>query len=163
MRHRDRCIDMAGKTTLPQLAWLLAQLHAFVSVDSGPAHLANAIGTATVVLFGAGDEARTAPWNATRLRVLRACASPCQGCGENECRKGTPWCVEDIETERVSAAIRELTALDTFRGPAPGRPALSLTNGDNPQRFAAPQGFSGPNGPTHAAGESPRSSARFRA
>jgi len=112
MRRRERCIDMAGKTTLPQLAWLLAELHAFVTVDSGPAHLANAVGTTTVALFGAGDDTRTAPWDAARLRVLRAHDSPCQMCGENDCRQGTPFCLDDIAVESVVAAIRALTAFD---------------------------------------------------
>ncbi|MBE3096310.1 MAG: hypothetical protein IMZ44_04160 [Planctomycetes bacterium] len=61
---------------MPQLAWLLAKLHAFVSVDSGPAHLANAVGTTTVALFGAGDETTTAPWNAARLRSGAPVAVP---------------------------------------------------------------------------------------
>ena len=106
MRRPDRCIDMSGKTTLPQLAWLLARLDAFVSVDSGPAHLANAVGTMTVVLFGAGNEARTAPWNTGQLRVLGIDGLPCRRCGENICRFGTPSCLEDLPVDAIVAAVR---------------------------------------------------------
>jgi heptosyltransferase II len=106
MRRRERCVDLAGKTTLPELAWLLARLDAFVSVDSGPAHLANAVGTMTVVLFGAGDETITAPWNAARLRVVRADGLPCRMCGRNDCRLGMPICLESIPVEAIVVAVR---------------------------------------------------------
>jgi ADP-heptose:LPS heptosyltransferase len=106
MTRRDRCVNLAGRTTLPELAWLLARMDAFVSVDSGPAHLANAVGTMTVALFGAGDETITGPWNAARLRVLRADGVPCRMCRRNDCRLGAPVCLEDIPIEAIVAAVR---------------------------------------------------------
>ncbi|MFO7691678.1 MAG: glycosyltransferase family 9 protein [Vicinamibacterales bacterium] len=114
MRRRERCADISGRTSLPQLASLMARLQAFVSVDSGPAHLANAVGTPTVALFGAGDDRVTAPWNAATLRVVRADDASCRCCLSNECRLGTPACIEDIEPARVVAAVGELVA------PVPG-------------------------------------------
>lgn len=57
--------------SLPSLAGLLAGAAAFVGNDSGPAHLAAAVGTPTLALFGPTDPARFAPVGPT-VRVLRS-------------------------------------------------------------------------------------------
>lgn len=61
-------IDAVGRLSLPQLAALLSRVRVLVSNDSGPVHLAAAVGTPTVVLFGAGQPAtgsvRWGPWGA---------------------------------------------------------------------------------------------------
>ena len=50
-RH-PRVVDLVGPLSLPQLAALLQQARLLVSSDSGPVHMAAAVGTRTVVLFG---------------------------------------------------------------------------------------------------------------
>ena len=62
-------INLAGKTSLARLAGVLATCAAFVSNDSGAMHLAAAVGTPVVALFGATDERVTAPL-AARARWL---------------------------------------------------------------------------------------------
>ena len=58
--------DLVGRLTLRQLAALLQHARLLVSNDSGPVHLAAAMGTPTVVLFGTSDPAtgpaRWGPW-----------------------------------------------------------------------------------------------------
>ncbi len=108
VRHRDRCHDMAGRTDLTQLAHMLAKLDALVSVDSGPAHLGNAVGTPTVVLFGAGNESKTAPCNPAGLRVMRNEQLACLRCGRNICDTGDVACLEDIHPERVVEAVGQI-------------------------------------------------------
>jgi heptosyltransferase-2 len=60
----NRVIDLSGKTDLASLAGVLALSHAVVSNDSGAMHLAGAVGAKVVAIFGATNEARTAPLGA---------------------------------------------------------------------------------------------------
>ena len=82
-----RVFDLAGKTSLPDVLGVVAEAELFVGNDSGLAHLANAAGTPTTVVFGPTDPDATRPWDGprpdglpVRLRVVRrrvACA-PCR-------------------------------------------------------------------------------------
>ncbi len=60
----NRLIDFSGKSDLASLAGILAVASAVVSNDSGAMHLAGAVGTHVVALFGATNEARTSPLSA---------------------------------------------------------------------------------------------------
>lgn len=57
----NRLIDLSGNTDLPSLAGVLSLARAVVSNDSGAMHLAGAVGTKVVAIFGATNEKRTAP------------------------------------------------------------------------------------------------------
>jgi heptosyltransferase-2 len=57
----NRLIDLSGKTDLPSLAGVLSLARAVVSNDSGAMHLAGAVGTKVVAIFGATNEKRTSP------------------------------------------------------------------------------------------------------
>ncbi len=57
----NRLIDFSGKSDLATLAGILAVARAVVSNDSGAMHLAGAVGTHVVAMFGATDETRTSP------------------------------------------------------------------------------------------------------
>ena len=79
-RMSARALNLAGRTSLGGLAALLARLSLFIGNDSGPAHLAEAVGAPTVRLFGPADVDRWAPRDRTRHVVVRhpvAC-SPCE-------------------------------------------------------------------------------------
>jgi ADP-heptose:LPS heptosyltransferase len=96
----------AGKTTLPQLVQLLASAKAVLTTDSGPAHLANALGTDTVVLFGAGNEQETAPYNSELRTVIRLGQLSCEPCEKNVCvRYGIPQCLERLESAQIVAEV----------------------------------------------------------
>lgn len=82
-----RVFDLAGKTTLPDVLGVAAEAELFVGNDSGLAHLANAAGTPTTVVFGPTDPDATRPWDGprpdgrpVRLRVARrrVLCSPCR-------------------------------------------------------------------------------------
>jgi heptosyltransferase-2 len=60
----NRLIDFSGKSDLASLAGILAVARAVVTNDSGAMHLAGAVGTHVVALFGATNEARTSPLSA---------------------------------------------------------------------------------------------------
>ncbi|HVF96846.1 MAG TPA: glycosyltransferase family 9 protein [Flavisolibacter sp.] len=99
---------VAGKTSLPQLVELLASAKVVLSTDSGPAHLANALGTQTIVLFGAGNENNTAPYNKENCQVIRLGKLSCEPCTKNVCvRFDTPQCLELLDTNQIIAAMHQ--------------------------------------------------------
>ena len=60
-RMQGESINIAGKTTLTQLASILHTCNVFIGNDSGPMHLAAAVGTQTIGLYGPGDPTRFGP------------------------------------------------------------------------------------------------------
>ncbi|HEY1022474.1 MAG TPA: glycosyltransferase family 9 protein, partial [Flavisolibacter sp.] len=101
-------VSVAGKTTLPQLAEVLASARAMLTTDSGPAHLANALGTQTVVLFGAGNEANTSPYNKELLQVIRLGQLSCEPCTKNVCvRFETPQCLERLDSLYITNTLQQ--------------------------------------------------------
>lgn len=94
--------NYAGKTNLEGLCNLIASAKAVITTDSGPAHLANALGTSTIVLFGAGNEHNTAPYNKQRLTVLRAGKLECEPCVRNTCKLyGIPKCMQLLDEMQI--------------------------------------------------------------
>lgn len=63
--------DLVGHTSLRQFAALARRARVFVGCDTGPMHLAAAVGTPVVALFGPADPARTGPYGAEHV-VVRA-------------------------------------------------------------------------------------------
>jgi heptosyltransferase II len=99
--------NLAGKTNLAQLTEVLASAKLMVSTDSGPAHLANALGTHTIVLFGAGKESNTAPYNKELRNIIRLGELSCEPCEKNVCvRYGIPQCLERLDTNRIIEAAK---------------------------------------------------------
>ncbi|MFD0763843.1 glycosyltransferase family 9 protein [Mucilaginibacter lutimaris] len=102
----DRLQNLAGKTNLKGLAETMAASKAVLTTDSGPAHLANALGTPTVVLFGAGDETNTAPYNTNNLQVIRYGKLECEPCVRNTCKLyGVPKCMEMLDEIKIIKAL----------------------------------------------------------
>lgn len=58
-----KCLDLAGKTTLKQLAALLKQVDLVISPDTGAAHIASILHTPVIGLYAIHNPARTAPYN----------------------------------------------------------------------------------------------------
>lgn len=105
---KNRIESVAGKTSLSQLAELLASARLMFTTDSGPAHLANALGTQTIVLFGAGNENNTAPYNAALRTVVRLGQLSCEPCTKNVCmRYGLPQCLERLDTPLVTQIVKK--------------------------------------------------------
>src|SRR5205085_1126809 len=80
LNNSENIESVAGKTSLPQLVEILASAQLMFTTDSGPAHLANALGTHTIVLFGAGRENNTAPYNMELRTIFRLGQLPCEPC-----------------------------------------------------------------------------------
>jgi ADP-heptose:LPS heptosyltransferase len=95
---------LAPPTTIRQLAALLKRSRLYVGTDSGPMHLASALGVPTVGLFGPSDPAHFAPYRSPARLVRRDLA--CSPCGKPTCRYKTMECMESIDVPEVLEAIR---------------------------------------------------------
>jgi heptosyltransferase-2 len=103
---RRRLQNLAGKTDLKGVAELMAASKAVLTTDSGPAHLANAVSTPTVVLFGAGNETNTGPYNKQGLSVIRYGKLICEPCVRNTCKLyGIPKCMEMLDEIEIINAL----------------------------------------------------------
>lgn len=100
-RMQDKAVNLAGETTLPQLAYLYQKALLLVTTDSGPMHLAAAVGTPVVALFGPTNPQRTGPYGEGHT-VIRA-DLPCSPCLRKECPNTK--CMQDILSEHVMAVI----------------------------------------------------------
>lgn len=99
--------NAAGRTTLAQLVQILASAKLLLTTDSGPAHLANALGTYTIVLFGAGNEQNTAPYNSKLRSIIRLGELSCEPCEKNICvRYATPQCLERLSTNVIVETVK---------------------------------------------------------
>lgn len=81
---RAPALDLTGKTSLGGLAALLTRLDLFISNDSGPGHLAQAVDAPSVTIFGPADPQRWAPLDRERHRIVREPVA-CSPCGYVEC------------------------------------------------------------------------------
>jgi heptosyltransferase-2 len=106
-------LDLGGKTDLPTLGAGLAACRLLVTNDSGPMHLAAAVGTRTVSLWGAGDPVETGPLGPGQI-LLRHAELPCVPCRANSCpRRGAGTmlpraereCLALISVEEVMEAV----------------------------------------------------------
>jgi ADP-heptose:LPS heptosyltransferase len=100
--------DLGGRTTLGELAEVLAAAEAVVVGNTGPAHLAAAVGTPVVSLF-----APTVPeerWRPFGVPVeLLAVPVPCAGCRARVCPVAGHPCLEEIAPHDALAAVLRLT------------------------------------------------------
>ena len=101
--------NIAGQTTLPQLLNVFATNAMLLSTDSGPAHVANALGTHTIVLFGAGNENNTAPYNKINSSIIRLGKLACEPCLSNTCKLyGVPQCLLQLDETVITKKVIEI-------------------------------------------------------
>jgi lipopolysaccharide heptosyltransferase II len=98
-------VDLVGRTSLPQLAAVLKAAAVGIGPDSGPGHLAAAVKTPFVTLFGPTSPQRTAPFGCEQL-VVEAGPS-CAPCYKKNCPDRDRQCMVSIQP----AAVMEKVAL----------------------------------------------------
>ena len=101
--------QVAGKTTVRTLAAIFEQASMVAGVDSGPLHLAVAVDTPTIHVYGPSDVTSYGPWgDPTRHRVITAGVS-CPRCGDLALsRPEGAGCMVAVTTDMVLDSIREL-------------------------------------------------------
>ena len=106
LEDKSNCRNIAGTTSLPELVQLFAAARLALTTDSGPAHLANALGTPTIVLFGAGNEQNTAPWNTNGRTIIRLGKLSCEPCMDNTCKRyGVPQCLLQLDDQIIAGQV----------------------------------------------------------
>ena len=100
----SRGINLAGRLSLKELAGILSGAAAVVSVDTGPMHLAAALGRPVVALFGPTAPWRTGPFGEGH-RILRA-DLPCSPCFRRRCP--APRCMQEVSCGEVFKALQVL-------------------------------------------------------
>ena len=105
--------DLSGALDLPRLAVILEHLSLFITGDTGPMHLAAAMGTPIVAVFGPSDPANYGPLT-SRKRVVRVniWCSPCNQIRRppSRCVGHVPDCLVGVEVDQVVAAANDLLA-----------------------------------------------------
>ncbi len=113
-RMKTTPVVMAGKTSIPELAYLLTRCRVLVTGDSAPLHLAWSLGVPVVGLYGPTDPVVSGPYGG-RSVVLRKeiSCSPCYDLLDTaECRRESVACMEAITEEEVFTAVKR--ALQEF-------------------------------------------------
>jgi lipopolysaccharide heptosyltransferase II len=106
-RGEGRIINLAGKTSLRQLMGLLKKCRLLLTNDSGPMHVAAALGTPVIVPFGSTSPELTAPGQpGDPHHYLLTSAAPCAPCFRRTCPIDFR-CMTGIPVERVVTAVLE--------------------------------------------------------
>jgi heptosyltransferase I len=107
---RTPVINLAGKTSLKQLAVLLRRCTALVGNDSGPTHLAAALGKPVVAIYGPTSTDLLAPYG--KQHITLTVPLPCRPCHRRSRAENCPHlrCMNDITSAQVNEAIDRLFA-----------------------------------------------------
>ena len=106
---QTRPINLAGKVTLKQLAALSDRSQLFIGVDTAPMHIAAAVGTPVLALFGPSGEFNWGPWGNGHVVIKKDWE--CRPCGKDGCEGSKrSRCLEEISEEEVLARAFEMLA-----------------------------------------------------
>jgi len=103
-------LDMVGRTSMSQLGAVLQKCALLVSGDTGPMHMATAVGTPVLALFGAIDPDRTGPVGQDHA-IIRRGEIPCVPCNAKTCVNPSHLeCMEEISVEEVFRKVAGMLA-----------------------------------------------------
>lgn len=117
---------LCGKTSLKELAGILASCDLFITPDTGSLHLAAALNVPTIALFGPGDLTKVMP-RSEKVKVLYHAlpCSPCQFQYTDKCQNNL--CMQEISAEEViQTACRMLGKLSPEAPAFQARPAVKV-------------------------------------
>lgn len=102
-RVYERVAMAAGVTSLKALTALLGRIDLLITNDSGPMHIAAALGRPVVALFGPTDPGLTGPYGEGHTVIRKGL--DCSPCHRRPCVHGRPLCMEAITVEEVADAV----------------------------------------------------------
>lgn len=101
-------VDLGGQLSLKDLAALIARSRMFIGVDSAPMHIAAAVGTPVVALFGPSGDIEWGPWNVAH-RLVTSTRHACRPCGNDGCGGSkVSECLTTLPVARVLDEVRSL-------------------------------------------------------
>lgn len=102
--------NIAGQTTMVEMASILQTAQLVITNDSGPMHLAAALQRPTLAIFGPTDPRRTGPYSGI-FKVLQHDIS-CQYCRKRKCDRPATSCMESVTVTKVVTAAQDLLNLN---------------------------------------------------
>ena len=107
------CLDLTGKTSLPEMIEWLRLSHLTITNDTGPMHVAAALGKPVIALFGPTDPRSTGPYGQVRS-VIQSRHLPCVPCMRATCTYEKPLaCLREITPTTVSERALALLSKTT--------------------------------------------------
>ncbi len=104
---KEPVTDLCGKTSVGALSELIRRADLFITNDSAPLHIASAVNTPTIAIFGPSDEQKYGPL-ADGSRVITPDV-PCRPCGTALCAIGPDeGCISRVEVDEVFRAAEEM-------------------------------------------------------
>ena len=103
-------LNLAGKTSLRELIPLISECDVFVTNDSGPLHIAYAVGTPLVAIFGSTDPELTGPPPEAEgsSNVVVTSSLSCSPCFERTCKNNDMRCMYAITSDDVYLGIKKI-------------------------------------------------------
>jgi ADP-heptose:LPS heptosyltransferase len=99
---RGKALSLAGQTTLGEVAAVIRRARAFISNDTGPMHIAAALGVPVFAVFGPTSAARTGPYGPEHTVITAGL--PCSPCYRR--KKCSRWiCMENVSVDQVLSSI----------------------------------------------------------
>jgi heptosyltransferase-2/heptosyltransferase-3 len=105
IENKKMIYNLSGKTSLLELAAVLKKASLVVSGDTGPVHVAAAVGTNTAAIFGSSDEKKYAPRGSGKNILIKNAGLECRPCGEHECPLEHFKCMRKLSPEMVVERI----------------------------------------------------------
>lgn len=103
---RSRIDNICGKTSIAQSLQLLGKCDLLIANDTGPVHMAAAVGTRCLVIFGPTRPDWTGPYGEGHRVIMRKL--PCQPCLKHKCPRGDHACMKSITAAEVADAAMEM-------------------------------------------------------
>jgi heptosyltransferase-2 len=111
-------VDLTGKTSLTQLAYLLKMARLLITNDSACLHMASYINIPVIAIFGPTNERKYGPWS-DNFRIVKKDIY-CRPCEKAQCKFQTLECMQLIKTEDVMKQVRDILGPTGFGQQASG-------------------------------------------
>ena len=128
-RMHRQAVNLAGCTSISDLAFLVRGAKLVISCDSACMHLASYLNKPVIAIFGPTDDKKYGPWSDSYAVVKKEIA--CRPCQKAQCKFGTMDCMELIKPEDVLAAAKDILApYPASRNPYPAYKRILIVRTD---------------------------------
>ena len=104
LKHKKNTLNLAGKTTIRELMGMISLMELLLTNDSGPMHLAQALGVKVLALFGSTSFERTGPYQSGKILQEKVACSPCY---KRVCPIDFP-CMKNLTPEKVFFELKQM-------------------------------------------------------